>query len=283
MVTIAILAFREFFEAFLIVSVFFGISKRLALKKEKELLYASAVGLVISFLLPVLVFFFGQYVKGFLNHENAELVEAYLVTFSGLFIAYVVFSLHRFMEPNRHKKIRKVKDQLIQHDAFNVSLLLTIVFFIAREGFEIAILTAASTVFSGFLQNLYGLFIGFIAAALVGVAIFFSYIKTPVCKIFRYTEYTIVLFGAAMVKNGISELVEQYFHLRLGDILPIRLVFLPSDEEFAGHLVKQLFGFEQDFSVTLLTLMLAYIACMYLFFFKPEKIEVTPSSSPKRT
>jgi len=271
MITIAILAFREFFEAFLIVSIFLGVSKKFDLRQEKEILSASGTGLIISLLLPVIVFFFGQYTKGMINAESAEVVEGFLLTFSGLFIAYVVFSLHKFMEPKRHTAIKKVKDKLINRELFDISLFLTIVFFIGREGFEIALLTAANTVFSGFLQNLTGLLIGFTAAALVGTGIFFSYLKIPVCKIFQYTEYTIVLFGAAMVKNGLSELLEKYAHLEIGDIIPLPFKFLPSSESFIGHLVKQLGGLEQNFSLVMFGMMAIYILGMYLLFFRTEK------------
>ncbi len=270
--TIAILAFREFFEAFLIVSVFFGVSKRFDLKQEKELLLATTSGLAISVLLPVIVFLLGPTFKSLTSHENAELFEAYMLTFSGFFIAYVVFSMHKFLEPKRNQVLKQVKEKLIQKEAFNVSLFLTIVFFIAREGFEIAVLSAATTVFSDFMSNIAGLFIGFVAAGIVGAGLYFSYLKIPVCKIFQYTEYTIILFGAAMVKNGLAELVEQYMHIKVADLLPINLAFLPSDETFVGHIVKQLFGFEQGYSLVMLGIMGIYIAGMYLLFLRPVKI-----------
>ncbi len=272
MITIAILAFREFFEAFLIVSVFFGVSKRFSLQKEKELLLATISGLAISVLLPIVVFLLGPSIKAWTNHENAELFEAYMLTFSGVFIAYVVFSMHKFLEPKRNQLLRHVKDKLIQKEAFNISLFLTIVFFIAREGFEIAVLSAATTVFSDFMSNIAGLLIGFIAAGIVGAGLYFSYLKIPVCKIFQYTEYTIILFGAAMVKNGLAELLEQYTHINIAELLPIQLAFLPSDETFLGHFVKQLFGFEQGFSVVMLGIMGVYILGMYLLFFRPVKV-----------
>jgi hypothetical protein len=49
MLTTLIIAFREFLEAFLIVGVFFGVSKKLNLKKEGEILFATAIGVASSY------------------------------------------------------------------------------------------------------------------------------------------------------------------------------------------------------------------------------------------
>ena len=79
--------------------------------------------------------------------------------FSGFFIAYVVFSLHNFFVLNRSRAI--IKDhQKLQQNIFDLSLFLTI-FFVVREGFEIALFTATTSLFFKFIENLFGLILGF--------------------------------------------------------------------------------------------------------------------------
>jgi len=271
MFTTAVLAFREFLEAFLIVGVFLGVSRKLSLKKEKEILSASAAGITTSLLLPIGAFLLGERAKSILSEKNADTLEGYLLVFSGIFIAYVVFSLHKFMEPHRHAMLNKVKEELINKELFDISLFLTIVFFIAREGFEIAVLTGTTSLFSVFSQNLIGLFIGFGLAGIIGTAAFFSVLKIPMCRIFQFAEWTIVFFGAAMVKNGVGILTANYFNFHLEKIIPINLSFLPSDATIFGLFIKNLFGLEKQFSLLNLFIMAFYAGSIYLFFIPREK------------
>src|SRR3989338_5237822 len=101
MITTAVISFREFLEAFLIIGVFLGISRKLNLKKEFEIGLASIIGIVFSLLLATGTYLFGNQVRGILTEKNAELLESYLLIFSGLFLAYVIFSLHNIIHRSR--------------------------------------------------------------------------------------------------------------------------------------------------------------------------------------
>ena len=136
-----------------------GISKKLNIKREKEIVFASLIGIIISIGLPIFVFLFSQQASRILTEKNAEILESYLMIFSGFFIVYVVFSLHNFFVLNRSKTIIK-SHQKLQQNIFDLSLFLTI-FFVVREGFEIALFTATTSLFFKFIENLFGLILGF--------------------------------------------------------------------------------------------------------------------------
>ena len=157
MITTMVISLREFLEVFLIIGVFLGISKKLKIKREKEIILASVIGVIISLLLPITVFLLGDKARVVLTEKNAELLEGYLMVFSGFFIAYVIFSLHNFFVLKRSKSIITTHQKL-QQNIFDLSLFFTIVFFIIREGFEIALFTATVSLFSKFIENLAGLF-----------------------------------------------------------------------------------------------------------------------------
>lgn len=55
--TTAIITFREFLEAFLIIGVFLGMSKKLHLKKEIEITLAAGIGFAISISLAIVTYF----------------------------------------------------------------------------------------------------------------------------------------------------------------------------------------------------------------------------------
>lgn len=265
MITTATLAFREFLEAFLIIGVFFGISRNLKLKKEFEIGTAAAIGIVISLALAAITYFFGDFARKILNEENADVLGSYLMIFSGIFIAYVVFSLHSLFRKSRGASLIKAHQQL-QQSTFDISLFLTIVFLVVREGFEIALFTATTSLFSTFLQNFMGLMIGFISSAVLGGATFFAYVKFPIGKILKMTEYMIVLLGAALVQNGITELLALHFGIHLSQIFSLPLQFLPHKNNIFGHLLSNLLGVDQEFSLSRLAIMIAYIGIIYMFF-----------------
>lgn len=270
MLTTAIIAFREFLEAFLIVGVFLGISRKLALKKEKEIAFAASIGVILSLLLATGTYIFGDHARSILTEKNADFLESYLLIFSGLFIAYVVFSLHDVLNHGRGGKLIRAHKKL-QENTFDVSLFLTIIFLVVREGFEIALFTASVSLFSVFMQNIIGLFLGFASASVIGIMTSFAYIRFPIHKVLRATEYMIILLGAALVQNGITKLFETHFNIQLSNMFSFHLQFLPSEESFVGHILQGLIGIDQGFSLVRLLIMGAYIGVIYLLFIRQKK------------
>ena len=282
MFTIGIISFKEFLEAFLIVGVFLGISRKLHLKKEGEIIFAASLGILFSFLLAAATYFFGDHARDILTERNADFLEDYLMIFSGLFVAYVIFSLHDVLHKSRTGTLIKTSDRL-QQNAFDVSLFFTIVFLVIREGFEIALFTASSSLLSSFLKNVYGLLLGFIAAIALGIVTFFAYIKFPVTKIFKATEYLIIILGASLVQNGVTGLLESHFGINLSNILPVPLKFLPDKESLVGHMLKSFFGIDREFSLGRLIIMVSYILVIYLIFIKKRNLHLAKKSNEKNS
>lgn len=270
MMTTAVISFREFLEAFLIVGVFLGISRKLNLKKEFEIGLAAVIGIVFSLLLATGTYLFGNQVHGVLTEKNAELFESYLMIFSGLFIAYVVFSLHNVIHRSRAGTLIKAHQKL-QEKVFDFSLFSTITFLVVREGFEIALFTASTSLFSVFIQNFIGLILGFVSASVIGIMTFFAYIKFPIGKVFKFTEYMIIVLGASLVQNGVTELLEHGFNIDLAKIMSFPLNFLPHKNSLIGHMMKNFFGLDREFSFTKLAIMGGYFLIIYLLFLKRKK------------
>lgn len=279
MLATALIAFREFLEAFMIVGVFLGISRKMSLKKEREILFAAGIGIGLSLLLSSLTYLFGDYARGVLTEQNADMLESYLLIFSGFFIAYVVFSLHSILRSGRGNILLKAHTKL-QQNAFDLSLFFTIIFLVLREGFEIALFTASTALFAEFMQNFLGLVIGFFASFFMGILTFFAYMKFSIQKIFKATEYMIILLGASLVQNGVTKLFETHFHISLSDMIPLHMSYLPNEDSFSGHLISSLIGVDQEFSLVRLFIMAGYIIFMYFLFLKSKrKSKVTAESN----
>lgn len=267
MITTLIISIREFLEAFLIIGVFMGINQKLGLKKTKEIISASLIGIFLAILLPIITFYFADLVRKAFNEKNTELLEGYLLIFSGFFITYVVFSLHKTIHFFTNKKLL-INHQKTKDTVFDVFLFLLIIFFIIREGFEIALFTSSISLFTDFLQNLFGLFLGFIISAIIGVLTYFSFIKFPLKKIYFFTEWLIIFLGGSMIINGLNEIIEIYFNQKLSSFLPIKIDFLPSTSTFIGHFLKNTFALQQDFSLLILLIMGGYIYLVRSFLKK---------------
>jgi len=265
-----IIGFREFLEAFLIAGVFLGISRKLKLKKELEIGSAIAVGICLSVLLVVLLFLFSEHAREVLTRKNTELLESYLMIFSGFFIAYVVFSLHDMFHKHSGGAILLAHKKL-QSSSFDMSLFATIVFLILREGIEIALFTASTSLFSQFTQNVLGLIIAFISAALVGMGTFAAYIRLSMRAIFRFTEYMIILLGASLVQNGVTELLEHQWGINIENITSFGWHFLPAKDTILGHFLQSFLGIDSAMSLPRLTIMVVYIAFMYILFLRKNK------------
>lgn len=271
MITVAIIAFREFLEAFLISGIFLGVSRKLKLKKEAEIGLAMLVGVGISFMMSIATYVFGDAARSILTEDRAELLSNYLMLFSGFFLVYVVFSLHNRMSHDKKDIIQKTRTKLEQQ-VFDISLFATIIFLVAREGFEIALFTASTSLFSVFFQNFLGLMIGFSLAGIVGTAAFFAYTKFPVGKVFKITEYMIVLLGASMVQVGTTELLKHQCNIYLGNIVSFGMSFLPGEHTIVGNFIRTFTGIDNEFSLARLFIMISYGAIVYIIVTHRKKI-----------
>lgn len=267
MLTTFFIAFREFLEAFLIIGVFLGLSKKLKIKKEKEIIFAALLGIVFNLILTFIVFNLGSKAGQILTHKNSEILEGYLYLFSGFFLTYVVVYLHQLFHKNQSKDIL-LSHEKIKKNIFDFSLFLTIFFLVTREGFEIALFSATTSLFSKFIENFLGLLSGFLLSLLLSILVFLGFLKFSLQKIFKTTEFFIVLLGGVFVKNGIKELAEIYFDLNLSKILPLNLSILPSKETFFGHFFNSFFGLEKNFSFVYLLIIVFYFFIINKLLFK---------------
>ncbi len=271
MFTTAVIGFREFLEAFLIVGIFLGVSQKLALKKEMEIGLATIIGMVLALLLNIFVFFLGEHTRSLVTVQNADAIESYLQIFSGLFLVYVVFSLHQRMNQNRKEMLTKAKEN-IKKEIFDISLFLLIIFMVVREGFEVALFSASISLFALFIQNIIGLFIGFAGAAVIGCLTYFAYTKFSIAKIYKATEYMIVLLGASLFQTGLTKFLSTHFTFSLSNLGSFHMNFLPGEDSFIGTLLQGFFGLDNDFSAARFMIMLFYIVVIYALFFHKRNI-----------
>lgn len=263
-----LISFREYLEVFLIVGVFVGIDQKLSLGKTRNIVITSIIGILLSLVLPMLTFYVSDISKSIITAQSASVLEGYLMVFSGVFLAYIVISLHRYFKRLRGREILLLHERMGTH-TFSYTLYATILFFILREGFEIALFTTSTSLFSTFVQNMFGLLGGFVLAAVCGICVTRAYVRISLQRVMVTTEYLIIMLGAALVKNGVAELAESQLGTSLSTMGSLPLGFLPDTSTFAGSLLKSLTGLEPQFSYAMMLIMFIYT--MYVYWLGMKK------------
>jgi high-affinity iron transporter len=259
---------REYLEVFLIISLFLGLITKLNPTKTKEIILASSVGVILSLLLPILGFWFGDSIKSLISEENEPLFAGAMMTISSIFIVYVVFALHDLMVQGKKTIIRDAKDKL-KEGIFDLSLSLMVITLILREGVEVALFTLSSSVNDSFLSNILALFAGFLVSAVIGVFVYLGSSKLPIARAFQFTEWLLVVIGGAMFSNGISELLESLAKIELKEIATIQ-TFLPDSDTIIGTFFKTTFALRAETGLIQILLNLGYIVTVYWFFLRKK-------------
>lgn len=206
------IAGREFTEIFFIIGIFMGLTRNLKLKREKEIVVASGIGILFSILLPLLLFFIEKKIKLPLSEDFIDIIENIMMILTGFFIVYVIFSIHKVFAANRDKLIRQAKQKLAV-SGFDISLFLTIILLITREGLEIAFFTASVSWVSKLAENVIGLFLGLLAAVIIGLLSFVFYTRFPLKKIYRLTEGLIIVMAGFYIVSGSANLIKLSYEL----------------------------------------------------------------------
>lgn len=136
-------------------------------------------------------------------------------------------------------------------------------FAVLREGVETALFLTAAAVSAGAQDTLVGGFIGLAAAVFLGWGLFASTIRLDVRRFFVVTSLLLILFAAGLVGHGIHELNEAGWVPSL--IEPVWDVnHVVSDGAGVGLMLKTLFGYDGDPSLTEVIGYLGYFALVFV-------------------
>ncbi len=213
MLPVFIIAFREFLEAFLSIGVLLSISSKFNLQKTKGIFGGSIVGFVVVFILATAIFGTDSAVLKHLPKNSFDLIEGWLFTFSGIFIAYAVFSLHKILSHYSQENIKKTKAQIEQYKTSYWLLPFTAFLFVLKEGSEGVFFNVTNGLFYQFNQDVTGFGLAFLAALLCGLIIKKFLTLVSLKKIFRITEVFIIFIGVNAITEGLETLATYYFHV----------------------------------------------------------------------
>ena len=132
---------------------------------------------------------------------------------------------------------------------------------VLREGVELALFLTATSLTVGVQSTLIGSLLGLGTAVGLGWALFASTIRLDLKRFFQVTGILLILFAAGLVAHGVHELNE-------AGIIPTIIAhvwdvnWLLDDSSFIGEVLKSLFGYNGNPSLTEVLAFISYFAAI---------------------
>jgi len=253
-----LLSLREGLEATLIIGITVGVLtkiKRPDLKPAMWLGAASAVA--FSLLAAAILNWLGEGFEG----RAEEIYEGVTMLLAAGLLTWMIFwmqkragSLHHELETGTRKAV-----------IFGGQKGLFILAFLAvgREGLELALFLAAASAASSAWQTMIGAFLGLVLSALLGWILFATTRQLNLKAFFQVTSVLLILFAAGLVAHGIHEFNEA------GLLSPVvehvwDTNHIVDEKSTLGELLKALFGYNGNPSLTEIIAYFSYFALLWL-------------------
>ena len=258
MVASFLLALREGLEAALIVGLTIGVLMKMNRRQQLPVVWAGVGAATAVSVIAALI----------LHWVGAELEGAAEQIFEGvtMFLASAVLTWMIFWMARQGRQVQTglqadVQAALVRGGQWG---LFAIAFFaVVREGIETALFLTAAAMTSSAQQALIGGLAGLAAAALLGWLLFSAAVRLNLRRFFQVTSILLILFAAGLMAHGIHEFNEAgLIPAVIEHVWDINYI-LPEDST-AGLLLKALFGYNGNPSLTEVLGYVGYFAAIYL-------------------
>jgi len=262
-----LLALREGLEAALIIGIVLG---ALAKIRRNDLALAvwlgtlSAVG--ISILTALLLTSFGMSLE-----ETAEQIfEGVTMLIAAGILTWMIFWMSkqaRFLKSELEAGVNKAAASTGKRAVFWLAFIAVV-----REGVELALfITAAffagdqSQLMTNIIQTLAGTILGLGTAALLGWTLFATTVRLDLRRFFQVTGLLLILFAAGLVAHGVHEFNEVgWIPAVVEHIWDVNSII--DETSLGGQLLKTLFGYNGNPSLTEMISYFVYLAVVTVFW-----------------
>jgi len=251
-----LLSLREGLEAALIIGIVLGMLGKLNRRDLPPLVWFGAISAAaISLAVAVLLQYFGATLEG----GSEELFEGLTMLLAAGILTWMIFWMRRqsrSIQSDLEEDVRRASKSGSRSALFLVAFLAVL-----REGVELALFLTATSLTTGTQGTLIGGLLGLGTAAVLGWALFASTIRLDLKKFFQVTGFLLILFAAGLVAHGVHELNE-------AGIIPTIIDhvwdvnWLLDDSSFIGEVMKSLFGYNGNPSLTEVLAFISYFAAI---------------------
>ena len=276
-----LLSLREGLEAALIIGIVLGAVSKIHRKDLAPSVWLGTLSAVIvSILTAVLLTGFGMSLE-----ERAEQIfEGITMLIAAGILTWMIFWMGkqaRFLKAELEDGVNKAAATTGKRAVFTLAFMAVV-----REGIELAIFVAAAF-FAGnqgeasanLIQTLAGTILGLGTAVLLGYTIFATTVRLDLRKFFQVTGILLILFAAGLVAHGVHEFNEVgWIPAIIEHVYDINTIL--DESSIAGQLLKTLFGYNGNPSLTEIIAYIIYIGVVSTFW---RRDNLMPAKAPATT
>ncbi|HEU0295154.1 MAG TPA: FTR1 family protein [Anaerolineales bacterium] len=275
-----LLSLREGLEAALIIGIVLGAVNKI---RRADLIPSVWLGtlsaVIVSILTAVILTSFGMSLE-----EGAEQIfEGITMLLAAGILTWMIFWMGkqaRFLKSELEAGVNKAASTTGKSAVFWLAFVAVV-----REGVELAIfITAAffagnaSEANSNTVPVLAGTILGLGTAALLGYTIFATTVRLDLRRFFQVTGLLLILFAAGLVAHGVHEFNEVgWIPAIVEHVWDVNMIL--DENSFAGQLLKTLFGYNGNPSLTEMIAYFVYIATVFVFWRRDNKVAVKATAA----
>ena len=267
MVSSFLLSLREGLEAALIIGIVLGALRKI---RRTDLAPALWVGTLaatcVSILAAVLLTIFGLSLEG-----NAEKIyEGITMFLAAGILTWMIFWMSgqaRHLKGELEEGVNKAAVSTGKHSLFWLAF-----FAVVREGVELALFITAAffagnneQVGTNTIQTLAGVVLGLGTAILLGWSLLATTVRLDLRRFFQITGMLLILFAAGLVAHGIHEFNEINWIPSIVEHVWDVNSFI-DETSVTGELLKTLFGYNGNPSLTEMIGYIGYLITVSIFF-----------------
>ncbi len=268
-----LLSLREGLEAALIIGIVLGAVSKIRRKDLAPAVWLgtlSAVG--ISILTAIILTSFGMSLE-----ERAEQIfEGVTMLIAAGILTWMIFWMGkqaRFLKSELEDGVNKAAASTGKRAVFWLAFMAVV-----REGVELAIFITAAffaggedQVTTNIIQTLAGTILGLGTAVLLGYTIFATSLRLDLRRFFQVTGVLLILFAAGLVAHGVHEFNEVgWIPGVVEHIWDVNMIL--DENSIAGQLLKTLFGYNGNPSLTEMITYFVYIAVVTVFWRRDNRV-----------
>jgi high-affinity iron transporter len=262
MVPSFLLALREGLEAALVIGIALGVLAKTNRSDLKPAVWRGAIAaILVSLLAAVLLNLLGAQFEG----RTEEIFEGFAMLAAALLLTWMIFWMQRqgaSMQRQLELDVTTASQRRGRRGLFALAFLA-----VAREGLELSLFLTASALATDALPTLLGALLGLAGAALLGYMLFATTRRLSLKQFFRITNILLILFAAGLVAHAVHEFNEAGLIPpvieHVWDVNP-----LLHEDSPTGQVLKALFGYNGNPSLSEVLAYSAYIIFLWLLFNK---------------
>ena len=278
-----LLSLREGLEAALIIGIVLGAVSKIRRKDlAPAVWFGTLSAVIISILTAIILTSFGMSLE-----ERAEQIfEGVTMLLAAGILTWMIFWMGkqaRFLKSELEDGVNKAAASTGKRAVFWLAFMAVV-----REGVELAIFITAAFFASNqaetstnLIQILAGTILGLGTAVLLGYTIFATALRLDLRRFFQVTGILLILFAAGLVAHGVHEFNEVgWIPGVVEHVWDVNMIL--DENSIAGQLLKTLFGYNGNPSLTEMIAYFVYIAVVTVFWRRDNRVVAVKAAAESR-